>query len=201
MGHVTSKPRVPEQLSTMAGESSSSFQAPAHGALCRLHTSLPDGERVLQQFKCWSPLGAIGLRWELRRVLPAVGMKDARWSRLNSQIRSVWGEWQAVRDLAGLEGHAHMRESRRALMARSSSDQVFSDCGQEWWVSTPMLIALLCHLKVRRRRLSDRDLATSLLSSFMDMCLPVAAAAAMKVLDFVAEALENCGEEVFDGQC
>eukprot|EP00971_Amphidinium_carterae_P131354 2601712-Amphidinium_carterae.1 len=78
----------------------------------------------------WQPPRHEDLRWELRRVLPAVGYDEKGWKQMKTHVAGNWGRWQAACVLAGLDPSC-MGLSLKALRSQGASATELAAAPQE----------------------------------------------------------------------
>lgn len=108
--------------------------------LVHLQGVLGDSERFTCALKVWRQPADGTCRWELRRLLPAVGYTETRSTHLCRHLRSEWLVWEALVRQFDMQVCACMGKSRRALASSSSvADSALEDAEQEFWASTQFM--------------------------------------------------------------
>ena len=159
-------------------------------------------DNFLCSLKVWKLADTEECRWELRRVLPVVGFAESQCTHLCRHLREQWPAWIGLAEHFGL-GAQSLGKSRRALLAESDGDELqVEGAEQEFWASTAMVLLLLLHFRMRRRRVIDREQATAVLRLMLEQCLPGPAAEASQPFAVNPEALQECAAEpVINGEC
>lgn len=185
----------------MAAKSSSSSVNTDRGVLLSFRATLPDGQHVSTSWKAHTPPGAGGsanstFRWELRRVLRALGLVETKWRKMWAIINEGWVKWQAFGLMCGYVPGEHMGRSRHSLLKSAKPvDAAEVDAAeQEFWDSTEILLCMVSCLLGTRRRVSDRDRATVVGARFFEATLQVADVEALAMWDIPPHAMEKCNK-------
>lgn len=141
----------------------------SRGGFLQAHILRPGGEVFRVLWKCWEVQGS--LRWELRRILPDLGVREAGHTHMCRQLKQLWPGLQAILMALDLPIDKHRGKSRRALITGRDSEDRLASAEQELWVSIAMLVALLLAWPQMRRRVLDRHQAEGALQLLFEACL------------------------------
>lgn len=155
--------------------------ATRRGVLLHLSAAIPDGERVRGSWKAHSPLmpmvddeGRVGLRWELRRVLPMCAFRETPKRKLWDIISDCWHGFQTIILLVGFALQVHIGRSKHALLKQASVTAAeLAGAEQENWVSTAGLLCLLAAWPSRRKTIPERKCCESVGRAFFEATLPI----------------------------
>ena len=124
---------------------------------------LSDGALASLPLKAWRPDGAACLKWEMSRLLYAVGYEArSRNTECHAVINQHWNAWGAWLHLSGLTVGDHMGRSAHSVrQLRGSTLEDLVDASLVFWLSTVGAMCLLSHL-VKFRRAIDMQARTAI---------------------------------------
>lgn len=137
---------------------------------------MPDGRPFSFLWKAWLSLPPVALKWEVKRVLPAVGFKE---SSQNTKVcdtianESSFPAWSRTWARFGHRPEDMFGRSRRSLQARVAPEEALQDADQEFWFSTPGLLFTLLHWARFRKFTEDKARAMSVFKQFLRQCVDV----------------------------
>jgi hypothetical protein len=146
-----------------------SMASASEGVMCRFGGSLPGG----RQLRCaWKAIVAedAEARWELRRVLPDLGLKETRHCHVSRHVRLLWPAWECSVMAFGLDPCSCMGLSRRAQSAAGGGQEATAE--QEHWLATGALCVVLARAAHARRSQADRERASLCGCWWLQRCCP-----------------------------
>lgn len=125
------------------------------------------------------------LRWELRYVLPAIGLHHTpRSTAPHVRVKDSWNTWVSLFNRTGLTPtEAHLGRPLQHYVHKNVADSFESDASEEMWVSTGGLLVLFLFWRVNRRRLDDKERTFLASESFISRALDVDAARSIVILE------------------
>ena len=135
---------------------------------------LPDGGTAKLGLKCWPSEDGSALRWELRRLLPAVGYRDrshrTKCCNVVTQQREKWEDRLSWHGLQNCLGRSRTSEWCRKAWAGREETTVAGE--QEYWVDTTGMLSLLSLWTEVRRDGAARSRATAVADCILRACVP-----------------------------
>lgn len=179
--------------------SSSSHRDPCAGFFWRGHAVPSQGDDFRPRWKCWASGDSV--RWEMRRVLPDIGVVEGRGRHISKQINELWPSFQALSHSLGVDADEMMGRSLRSLVSRQDlEDDGVGQVEQEFWLSTVGLVAVMLFWEEKRRRVDDRLRAIAVLEALVGDGLAPTAAESIDPLDVPVGIRRLCGEPEVAGE-
>eukprot|EP00971_Amphidinium_carterae_P251957 5002568-Amphidinium_carterae.1 len=150
------------------------------GAMLHVNMRPDAGAESVVSLLAWQPPQHADLRWELRRVLPAVGFDEKGWKQLKTHVATNWKKWTTACELVGLPSTS-LGLSLKALRSQGASAEQLSEASQEHVCSTAALLVLCLHWVDFRRQHLHKSMARALLHGFLAGTLPAHSQVAVMV--------------------
>eukprot|EP00971_Amphidinium_carterae_P099719 1972107-Amphidinium_carterae.4 len=172
-----------------------------NGAMLRVSIRPDVGQESVIHLLAWQPPRHTELRWELRRILPAVGYDEKGWKQLKTHVSANWTRWKAACELMGLP-EGCMGLSLKALRGQGATADQLSSAAQEHVLSTAALLVLCLHWVDFRRQQLHKSMARALLFGFLSASLPNDSRASVVMANPPETCRAACEKGPFtDGMC
>lgn len=135
------------------------------GVLCRFSGVLRSGQSVVAAWKAYSVVGQAGLRWEIKRVLPAAAFCPQQNTKLWKVISDNFERWDAA--LTFRDSLPHFGRSRLSLTVSRQAKGI-DNADQEHWLSSVGLLSLLAWWSVKRKEVVAREQCAQVLRLFVE---------------------------------
>ena len=131
------------------------------------------GERtqtaVRFSWKAWRDASQ-SLRWELRRILPSIGLPATAQTQMHKRVNQMLPGWQEFWVALGLDQNLVFGRSAHSLQQEARRAGGVAPQGQEreYWVSTAGLLSILMHGSMHRRSAADKQLVADVLEKLIE---------------------------------
>jgi len=164
----------------------------AQGFFAKVVVEGPAGSLV-HQLKGWQAEDE-SLRWETRRLLPALGFTESKFSPLYLQVGKSHDSVAALLRRLNMEEGRHVGRSRQSLRCRHASDVEVASADQEFWVSTEAMWLAALDWETSRRRLRDKQTGQAFLVGLLDSVVGADVAGSVDVGKLDVELRTLCDE-------
>lgn len=188
-------------MATDVGEPPSLASKLSAGFLLRLSGVYRQGEAVHASWKGWARQGESHFRWEFRRILPGLIFDESPTRPLKKVLQESFHRWEETAHRFGFEINTHLRRSARSIAQRGGLDEVSNTDEQEAWVSTLVLLLLLCDWRMKARGLDKKAKIDCLFRLLVERCAPVAPFRDESHWEVGERISGKCAKELVDGRC
>ena len=162
----------------------------------------PEGSIDLK-WKVWVDPTAENLRFEIRRILPAVGYQLSERYRVHDVVRDNikrWANAWAVLDVSVSEVFGRPRSSKSWTCTRSSRDEQNFD-EQEFWAITQAVVLMLLDLAQHKKAPAQKRLVKKVPGLVLNKVLTSDEVRAIEPLVWSSDVLQQCTVRAHLGSC
>ena len=153
-------------------------------------------------WKAWRAETGV-LRWEIRRVLPTLGMEETQHTQLHKRVQKSLPGWRDLFAALALTECEHFGRSSHSLQqqARMHGQQGQEGAEKEYWCSTAGLMAVLLHGHLTRRSAADKVYSADILQKFIEHTVPSEALGDFFETQVTPAMLDTCKHTRVQGRC